>query len=984
VARPSWVGWIVVLLCIFTADLSAQGPAGSIRGVVYDADFDAPLPLANVQVVETGQTVTTGDQGNYVVPDLAPGRYTLVFFKDGFVRQVRADVVVRGGQLTEVDVSLAGQFTEMEEFVVEDVLQLGGGTEASLLALRFESPALLDSISSEFMSRAGASDAASALTLVSGASVQEGKFAVIRGLPDRYVSSQLNGVRLPSADENTRAVELDQFPSPVIESIQVKKTFTPDQQGDASGGAVDVRLRGIPEQTVLQFKAQTSYNTQVTGRRDFLTYDGGGISTFGFDDGGRDPKFENIGSNWDGAVGTSEGAAPTDWKVSGAIGGKMQVDRGVRVGAFASLFYERDSSFYDDGQNNSLWQRERDAPLEPEKLNTQDSSDFKTAVFDVTQGSQSVQWGGLATLGLETENHLIGLNYLYTHSAEDTATLAVDTRSKEFFFPGHDPEDPETPGHGDNTSAAPYIRTETLEYTERDAGSLQLYGRHTLPFEGLRFGRSFEFGRPELDWTLADSFAQLDQPDKRQFGSFWRPDAGMLHSGLKPAANVNLGNLQRIFKEIEEDSLLYSVNLKLPFEQWDRHQGYLKLGLFDDSVDRTFDQNTFSNLGDNGRFLGPFDADWSEAFPNEDHPIDASPFDIDYEGEQDITAFYVMGDLPLSSKLNLIGGVRFESTEIGVVNIPATEDAIWFPPDATQPEALDEPGEADVSFSERNALPSIGLTYEPTEKITLRGSYSETIARQTFKELTPVIQQEFLGAPIFIGNPELGLASLKNYDLRLDYRPQEGSLISFSWFHKDVEDPIEFVQRITSLTFTTAVNYPQGELNGYEFEVRQALGSYWESLEGFSLGGNATVIHSEVDLTDEEIQRFEGTGVPMESRDMTNAPEHLYNFYVTYDHQPTSTQVALFYTIKGDTLVSGAGINDGNFVPSIYQKEFGTLNVSVGTAISRNVQIVFKGRNLTNPDIEEVYRSGYVPGGDSVRSSFSQGTEYSIGLSITN
>src|SRR5204862_6636040 len=153
---------------------------------------------------------------------------------------------------------------------VQDV-QIGGGTEASLLQLRLDSPALLDSISSELISRAGVGDAAAALKLVAGASVQEGKYAVVRGLPDRYVNSQMNGVRLPTADENKRAVQLDQFPTAVIDSIQVSKTFTPDQQGDASGGAVNVILKGIPDQTTFQFKVQTGFNSQIRGRDDFLT-----------------------------------------------------------------------------------------------------------------------------------------------------------------------------------------------------------------------------------------------------------------------------------------------------------------------------------------------------------------------------------------------------------------------------------------------------------------------------------------------------------------------------------------------------------------------------------------------------------------------------------------------------------------------------------------------------------------------------------------
>src|SRR5262249_49229166 len=232
-------------------------------------EFDTPLPAAQVQIIETGQKAVTADQGNYVFGQVAPGRYTLVFSREGYVRQVKADVLVQEGQLTAVDGSIEGQFAEPDEFVVQDVLQSGAGSEASLLNLRFESPALMDSIGSELMSRAGASDAAAALKLVSGATVQDGKFAVIRGLPDRYVSSQMNNVRLPTADENKRAVELDQFPAPVNESIQVSKTFTPDQQGDASGGAVNVRLRGVPDTPLFQVKKQLPYNPPGTGPSHF-------------------------------------------------------------------------------------------------------------------------------------------------------------------------------------------------------------------------------------------------------------------------------------------------------------------------------------------------------------------------------------------------------------------------------------------------------------------------------------------------------------------------------------------------------------------------------------------------------------------------------------------------------------------------------------------------------------------------------------------
>lgn len=974
----SWFWSALAAMLLLTLTPSAQQGVGSIRGVVSDKDFDVPLAGAAVAIQGTELRATTTDQGHFVFPEVPAGTYTLVFSKDGYVRQVKADVLVTAGQLTDVDAELLGEFTELDEFVVQDIVPLAG-TEAALLSLRFESPSFMDSISADLMSRAGASDAASGLTLVAGASVQEGKFAVIRGLPDRYVNSQMNGVRLPSADEDTRAVELDQFPSPVIESIRVSKTFTPDQQADASGGAVDVRLKGVPLETLFLLKGEVSHNTQVTGESDFLTYEGGGLDTWGDDDSRVIQQGDDFG-NWNGAVGVSRDDAPRDYKWSGGLGGRRELDSGAIVGGFGSFFYERDSQFFDDGIDDSLWVERPGDPLTPARQQDMGATDFKTALFDVTQGSQSVQWGGLGTLGIESEGHTLGLTYLYTRSAEDTATLAEDTRGKAFFFPGYDPDDPSTPGHSE-PDAAPYIRTETLEYTERTTNTLQLSGRHPLP-------ELPTIDKPELDWTLAQSTATLDQPDKRLFGAVWYPGRGIVppfYGPFKPAAVFTLGNLQRIFKDIEEQSVQYSVNLKLPFEQWDGHEAYVKTGVFDDRVSREFHQETFSNFGDNSGLFGvDFDDSWSEFFPGETHPIESTDVDVDYDGDQDISAWYGMLDLPLSSSWSLIGGARLEATDIEIVNDPEA-GATWFPKGAVAQQPL-LPGEADVEFDQHDVLPAVGLVFEATDEVTFRASYGETVARQTFKELTPILQQEFFGGPIFIGNPDLQMGSLENYDLRVDYVPYEGALLSASWFYKSIDNPIEYVQRIANLfTYTTPVNYPEGELTGYEIEVRQSLGNFWDSLDGLAVGGNATFIDSEVTLPDAEAAAFEDPNIaaPMPTRDATNAPEHLYNLYLTFDEPLTGTQLALFYTVRGDTLVAGAAQDSTGFrfIPNVYAKEFGTLNLSLTQKLGEHFRLHLQAKNLLNPEIEEVYRSEFVKGGDETKTSFRRGIEYSIGIS---
>ncbi len=971
---------------IFQATAAAQEAPGAIRGVVFDADFDAPLGGVDVLIVESGRRAQTGDQGNYVLAEVAPGRYTLVFSKEGYVRQVRTEVVVSAGRLVDVNASLAGEYAELEEFVVEDLLQGGGGSEAALLELRFESPALLDSIGSELMGRAGASDASDAVRLIAGATVQDGKFAVIRGLPDRYVTSQLNGVRLPSADENTRAVELDQFPSAVIESVQVSKTFTPDQQGDASGGAVDVRMKGVPDEATLQISGQLGYNSLAGGRDDFLTYDGGGVSFWGKDRGSRDPQLENLGGNWDGAVGVSTTEAPQDFKWSVAGGGKAELSEGVKIGGFASVFYERDSSYYNKGLNDALWVVSPGSKPVPEELQgAQEQGTFLTALFDVTEASQTVQWGNLAVAGIESENHSLSLTYLYSRSVADKAILAEDTRGKAFFFPGHDPDDPSTPGHGDAADEAPYIRTETLEYTERTASTVQLHGTHRLGAPDLFTGSLSNFRQPEFDWTLSHSTARVNQPDKRQFGSVWTPSqvVGQFiipaqHIPFKPAENNALGNLQRIFKDTKETSNQYSLNLSLPFERDSGPKGYVKVGAFGDDVKRTFDQDTFSNFNDpNTEFSGDFEDFWSAAFPEEDHAITASEFDVDYRGDQRIRAWYGMVDYPLRKDLNLIAGARLESTSIDIVNDPE-ENATWFPPNGTGLTDL-MPGDADVAFADDHVLPSIGLIWRANDDVTLRAAYSQTIARQTFKELTPILQQEFLGGPIFVGNPELEMATLRNYDLRADYTPNPGGLLSASVFYKDIRDAIEFVQAEGSqFTFTTPRNYPEGRMLGLELEARQELGEYVDSLRGLGLGANATFIDSQVTLPDDEAQNLAQLGYTgFEKRDMTNAPEHLFNFFATYDIESTGTQLGLFYTITGDTLIAGAGESKNRLVPSVYEREFGTINATLTQPLGRYLRFQLQAKNLTDPNIKSVYR---YEGEDYTRTSTKRGIDFTAAL----
>jgi outer membrane receptor protein involved in Fe transport len=945
-----------------TGVASAQ-EIGGLRGMVSDKDFDVPLAAAQVQIAETGEKRTTDDQGHFVFEQVKPGTYTLTFTKDGYTRYVAANVLVEPGRVVDADAALAGEFVEMEEVVAQD-LDLGGNSEVGLLNLRMESPSLMDSIGSQMMTQAGVSDAAAALRLVSGATVEEGKYAVVRGLPDRYVSNQLNGVRLPTADENRRAVQLDQFPTALIQSIQVSKTFMPDQQGDASGGAVNLVLKGIPDQRVLDVKVGTEYNTQAPWGGEFLSYKGGGVSFFGLDD--RDIPQDNV---FGSTMGTSPADVPFGYNWALTAGGKRELDNGIRVGALASMYYKHDSSFYEGGQYNLY-----DAQMQNGQyvLVPRVNSGF-TSLYDVTQGLDWVQWGALGAVGVEMENHALSLMYMRTQVTEDKATLMEDTRGSRY--------------RESLNIEAPFHRNQTLEYTERSQSTVQLKGQHTLDVLEHDFG-SVETLKPQLDWTLAHSEAEMDQPDKRVFSTAWTPGRVIpipdspdlvfpaVHTGYDPSGSGN-GFAQRIWKDITEQSNQVAVNGRLPFKQWSDQEGYLKVGTFFDRTTREYQQDSFA-YDSEGSFEGPWEAFWSDVYVSEGHPIHASDMDVDYSGEQQIFAGYTMADLPLTTFLKIIGGFRYETTDLSITNHPESDNAVYLPPGGTGWTHFGP--EADVSFSQGDILPAVAVEITPLKPVKVRGSFSQTVARQTFKELSPVLQMEYLGADVFVGNPQLQMSSLSNYDLRVDYEPYAGSLLSASWFYKDVKDPIEYVQRFqASLDYVTPVNYPKGQLQGLEFEVRQALGKFWSSLEGFSAGANATFIQSEVTLPAEEAAAFAAVGAPTSTRDMMGAPSYLYNLNLTYEHPKYHTQVGAFWTVRGDTLVEGGVALGNSYVPDVYAEAYGTLNLSVMQPVGKHARVTFAAKNLTNPEIREVYRSDFVSG-EATKRSFTKGVDLALSL----
>ena len=1078
------VSKLLGICCWFFAVGTAVAQMGGIRGTIMDQDFEVPLPGAKIRISETGQETTSGDSGSYYLENVKPGSYTLLFSKSGYSRYTKSGVVVSPGQLTELEAPMAGEYEEMDELVVRDI-QMGGASEIGLLNLRMDSSALMDSVGADLISRAGASDAAGALKLVSGTTVQDGKYAVVRGLPDRYVVSLLNGVRLPSADPDKRAVQLDQYPSSLIESVRVVKTFTPDQQGDASGGAVDVVLRGIPEERVLKFSIGTKYNENDAGD-DFLSYDTSDNNYLGQRDfnppadlgSARNPDPQII----PGSYGSKTADQPFNYSWGIELGDRYGIElfgEDVSVGAIATFNYEQ-SAFHtekiaDNYNANSVATEylglEGQGRLVPQIKNfNPDSPDYSidnpahTELLDITKSTHEINWSG--ALGVGLEHDLFELNYLhvFTHNAEDSAVLSENTRGRQIYNSQYlDYIDP----NAKDSAISPYRTAETLLYKERDTKSDQLGGELELPIPDLNILNILTLKQPVIDWKLSQSSSSLMEPNKRVLEHYWLPgevtrdddpsydwtvgislgdfdtyfdpnsawlsdfknsvgeslsppklssefadswgwivddDPDLIpthgwynedvnpteEGGVKPGvitgvgdgqyygleAGEQLGNFQLIWQKIIEESDQAAFNYKWDFENWTSDKGLLKAGLFRDRVDRKFVQQTLSNkvLTQGGMpiFTGEWEDSAADLFSSNSLTY-SSQGDVGYAGVQDLDAWYYMAEFPVFDFLTLKGGVRHEEFTLQTFLKPDDARIAKIVKEGEATALLQSDGQGgfieDADYHRVDDLPSVGFDLTPIEKVILRFNWAQTVAKQQFKEVVPIIQREYAGADAFVGNPDLRASPVDNLDFRLDYTPYPGGLVSASFFYKDITDPIEYYQGQdnpgNSYTFVT--NYPSATVKGWELEIRQGLGRYVSALEGMNVGGNFTSIEGELDI---------GSGI---TRDVMQMPEYLYNLFWTYDLGVRDIKIGLFYTQQGDTLKVNKP--EQGTIPAVYALPYGSLNLSLSGKLSDNVKLSFQAKNLTNPEIQTVYREdGYA---EEVHTSYTKGRSYSVGITGT-
>lgn len=947
---------MLILISLSRDVLGQNSEGGSISGRVTDSWQGNPVPAAIVTVRGTTLATESDREGSYVIMGVPPGSHTLTISKTGYKRVIVADVKVAAGVETRADAKMGPVFFEMTAF--EALAEPIPDQQVEILADRQESSVVVEGLSAADFSRLAVNDAAGAVSKVTGVTVSDGKYAVVRGLSDRYTSSSMNGGEIPSADPEKQAAQLDLFPAQMIDRVEVKKTFMPDLPGGFTGGAINIVTKSYPDDFTFNLSVGASYNTQSSLRSDFLTYNGGATDNLGFDDGSREIPAElanadpnailqdrNLGQTFlvfrrlgvpfpagqaaferNNALATSFGDlsfqgrrddSPLDRNFSLSFGAPVKF-LGKSAGFFGGVSYDRSFTFYNDRI------RTRYNGASPAQLRQ---------FLRETSGSDNVAWGAVFATGTKpSDGHEIGFTFAYTQNAEKRAVQGE--------------------GQGTTNDQDVPIATDTLEWNERFLQSYQIKGVHEFA----------ELADLKFEWLTSIAATAQDVPDLRLIERVEDP----LGAPPRTSTATTPDRPQRQFRETLEGNFNNRVDLTLPFTQWSNDEGYMKFGAYQSIAQRDFKIRAYEfqyETGDVTLLDGGLDPDQVLITPL------AGNF-ADSEGTRTIEAIYSMAELPLNGKVKLLGGARYETTEIEM----STLDVFRGPQPPT-------------SLSEPTLLPAAGLVYSPREDVQLRFNWSQTIARPSFRELTPVDLVTSAGGRRVIGNPNLELTTTVNWDVRAEWYPDPGQVYSVGAFYKQISGPIEQVL-ISALGDIQYENGEDAELFGIETEMRRDLKAFTERLDGFELGLNYAFLLSEIPRNNLELANKAYNGVEP-TRPMFDQPTYVFNADLTHESKAWDLTTSLSYNITGRRLIL---VNSRG--PDTYLEPVPSLNLTMTKRLGANWKLKFTARNLLDPLIKEEYdgeeiakviqTSGtFMNGFAPLQSAYRRGRSFGLSLSYS-
>ncbi|MFK7862664.1 MAG: TonB-dependent receptor [Pseudohongiellaceae bacterium] len=788
-------------------------------------------------------------------------------------------------------------------------------------------------VGSEQFTRSGDANIAESLKRVAGLSTVGGKFVFIRGLGERYSTTLLNGAILPSPEPVNRVVPLDLFPTSILDSVLVQKTYSAQYPSEFGGGVMQLRTKKSTDEFFWNVSSTLGLEDEVNFSNGF-SVPGGNRDWAGMDDGTRaipDPlaqataggqelrpfspflgvgvpsdELQTIGRSLRNQYNPDFDSLPANYSFQSTLGNFHELgDSGAKINYLAAVNYSN-SWDTDRIERNSY----KNSSTAEGGLEIEDDLDFIGT-------EHSVDISAIVTAGLDiNENH----NIRFT----STTLRKTDDRVNELT--------------GD-LAAENIVRINEIEYIERELMSNQLQGDHYFP----------EFNELVVNWRYSDVTATRDVPDNRRY----RYD--LLNDEYIFSTRAD-GNVRR-FMGLEDNASDFGLDATMVFygpanSVITTKAGYVANEKVRDSEIRRY---TFFDRGRLAQDQNLLRQDLETIFAPENIAPDGfelreltRPTD-NYFADNESEAFYLEGEVNFDDRLRLMLGARNETFEQRV----ETFDLF----DANQPQIASQ--ESD------DILPAFSATFINNEH-QFRVAYSETLSRPDFRELSQAAFTDPVTGREVIGNPNLEIASITNYDFRWEWYFGFNDYMSFGLFYKEFELPIESTVQAGPIQQQTFSNAESAENAGAEFEFYKRLDFFGGRWEDFYVQGNVSFIDSTVQIRDQDRGVLTNTSRPLQGQS-----DWLFNAQVGYEPYSGVT-ATLLYHYFGERIAevgtSGA--------PDLIEQPFGELNFVYIHEFADSWRLNAKLKNIMN-ERSEIRQGGFITTG------FYQGRQASVQLDYT-
>ncbi len=618
----------------------------------------------------------------------------------------------------------------------------------------------------------GASDIASALTRVTGLSLSQGKFVVVRGLNERYSFATLNGSPLPSPEPLRRVAPLDLFPTSVLSGVTVQKTYSPEYSGEFGGGLIAMRTKKLPEESFLEISLSGSVNSETTLRPGYI-YEGSGTDWLGFDDGLRDIPMLGADGNLSGVQNFENSKTllidrqdETPGNLGGRIsaGHRFDLNDGPSIGVLATIGYDNswETRIGEDNTTN---------------IGTGELVKLDSGRRESTENKISLN--GMLSIGADfTDEHSLQFTGLATRqsSAEARVLTGVDREDRIF-------------------------RQDFTEWFEREVYMGQLLGTHYFP----------NAGDLELKWRASYAKAGRDAPYERRVNyEDYEDSLGFRFQFNRPGTNNSIR-----FSTLDDETIDFGADFVLPLTIAAQNMD-LKFGGAYLDKQRDSEQADFRYFGSIPEELRNSRIDLILSDP----VVDAGILEIRRGGTTgfpdvtnaslEVIGVYAGIDVDVNEKIRFAAGLRYEDSVQNTAIAQSTVASSRFDFDA---------------LSENFILPAATLTWTVADNMQLRLAASKTINRPQFRELTPSIFVNTDTDDRFVGNPFLKNSESTNLDARFEWYFGAKQFFTVGGFYKDFTNPIEefIFNGLGESNATSFLNAPSAKIYGIEVEFEKKI-----------------------------------------------------------------------------------------------------------------------------------------------------------------